>query len=90
MSEQMRYRDWGTGEFVTAEYAAEHPDTTGPDTFAAPSQLHKTLARITELTDSQVTFTGHGPAGITETGVDPEDVADRILRRVEALMGEAT
>lgn len=32
MTDDVKYRDAVSGEYVTAEYAAEHPDTTVAET----------------------------------------------------------
>jgi len=43
-----RHRDAGTGEFVSDEYASEHPDTTVSERPAAANEAEKFLKRVSK------------------------------------------
>lgn len=46
MTKQHRYRDATSGEFVTDDYAAAHPDTTVSETIDAPEDDTVTEAMV--------------------------------------------
>lgn len=44
-----RHRDAATGEFTTAEHAAEHPDTTVSETVKPRADLREVIAGVLEI-----------------------------------------
>ncbi len=76
-----RYRDAGSGQFVSAGDAAADPGGTTFDTFPPSDRLQEITDELTAATDTLPVLT-LTCAGIIEQGTDRLDVYERLLVKV--------
>lgn len=85
------YHDSVTGQFVSPEYAAIHPDTTQRQVVDVPpigDPLGDAIAVVTTLTDSVPAWTVRIAGGIEITGTDPVLMAHQAADAARKIMGD--
>lgn len=88
MSQRKVIKDAGSGEFVSAEYAAENPDTTYVQPIAQPDAMDVDLAQIKELLQTRP-IVEVVVLGERFSNTDPREAVRLAREYVERHMGES-